>query len=94
MNRSLISLVEDAEFYHDDWLGVILVELGLTNERAFMHSYSSEMHFMYMYSTLFSHIYLSIPFDKFKELNVAPPNCIWMLMGLFVPLGFYATSLS
>ena len=41
-----------------------------------MNAYLVKPHFLYMYSTIFSNLYLIVPFDKFEidmlqELNVA-----------------------
>lgn len=55
----------------------MFIEPYLEGEQVFMHAFSGETHFMYMYSTLFSTLHLIVPFDKFevevlRELNVAP----------------------
>lgn len=54
----------------------MFVESCYESECVFMHFFSCETHFMYMYSSFFSILHLIVPFDKFKvnvlrELNIS-----------------------
>lgn len=54
----------------------MLIESCQESERVFMHAFSCETHFMYMYLCFFSTLHLTVPFEKFKvdvlkELNIA-----------------------
>ena len=78
------------------WWSSRLVLL-ISSKHVFMRAYLVGTHFMYMYSTLFLSLYLTIPFDKFdidvlRELNVALPSCIWMLRQPCVLSGFYVAN--
>lgn len=53
------------------------IDLWWKDEHVFMRTSLDGTPFMYMYSTLFSHLHLIVPFNRFKvdvlmELNVAP----------------------
>lgn len=60
---------------------MVVIESCLVNECAFMRAYLTEIHFMYMYYTLFSNLHLTIHFDKFgiyvfENLMSPLPSCI------------------
>lgn len=74
---SIIEFLKSIEFCYVNHSNVMFIEPYLEGEQVFMHAFSGETHFMYMYSTLFSTLHLIVPFDKFevevlRELNVAP----------------------
>ena len=83
------------EFCHVDRSDFMFVKSCRESERVFMRTFLCETHFMYMYSSFFSTLYLIVPFDKFevdvlRELNVALPSCIQMPGWPYVLLGCYA----
>lgn len=75
--KSIVEFLELVKFGHVDRSNIIFIESCQESERTFICAFLCETHFMYMYSSFFSTLYLIVPFDKFevdvlRELNFTP----------------------